>query len=219
MPQRVGTDVGAGTGAAGVFLHQVPDHDPRKGRSPAGDEEPIGFRPPRQPWALIRQIRLDRRPGHGVERDDPLLVSLSEAAAKAFLEMDVVQTDPGCLGGPAAGRVQEAQQSAVAERIAVFGRGSRQDAVDRFGAEHFRQVLPQLGRTQKLDSAFGQHAVEHEIPKEHFQRNEMPSHGGGCQLAMMQMIEIARRSLRSTLKTEPDPLRSNHAKNCRRSVR
>ncbi len=111
-----------------------------------------------------------------------------------------------CLRSAAAGRVQKAQEGPIAQRIAVIGCRSSQDAVDRFGAHHLRQVLPQFGRAQQLHRAFGQHAVEHEIPKEHFQRHEVPRNRRRSQTPAMQMVEKTGQDFQIDLEDRARPV-------------
>jgi len=59
------------------------------------------------------QVGFDHRTGNGIERDDSFLIAFADAAAIAFLKMNVTERDSTNFGGSTSRRVHQGQQGAV----------------------------------------------------------------------------------------------------------
>ena len=85
-------------------------------RAAARVEEQLGPIPAIEVWPAERQVPPHRLGGRPSERNEPLLVSLSEHADDPLVEGDAALLEPDCLGDAQTSSVEELDERAIAER-------------------------------------------------------------------------------------------------------
>ena len=71
------------------------------------------------------------------------------------------------------------------------GRG-RDQFIDFFGTEYFREMLPEFGGIDEFHDTFGKDRLQHEIAEKHLERNKVSGHRCGRVLMIMKILQVSR---------------------------
>lgn len=144
VTKGVRTDLLSGTNPTGITPHQFPEHHPSERTTGAGQENGAGIFVANLQGPFVLEVVFNRPNRERIEGDDALLVPLAERAAVAFLEMKITQLHLSHFRDPAAGGVQNRQESAVAIRKGIGISRSLQKSIDHLGTQDVRKILPEL---------------------------------------------------------------------------
>ena len=181
-------------------LEHPADRVGRIATAPIGDEEEGLLREAQKLRTRVQRVGAQRRDGHVVQRDDPLLRPLSEHLHLALLEIDVCDEQRGGLGDTRPARVEELEQRLVAHigrrpfAVGVPLAGRRVDGEDARhigGADDARELAAEARALQRAHGIGRREAGGHQPAEERAQRGEPPVDRGAAVLGAVELAEVA----------------------------